>query len=55
MFVGYKTYIVAAVAVITSIAGYLVGDITLPVAAQAVLTSILGATLRSGIANSVAK
>jgi hypothetical protein len=51
MFQGYKTYIIAAVAVITAVAGYLVGDVSLPDAAQACLTAILGATIRNGIAN----
>jgi len=52
MLKGYKTYIVAAIAVITAIGAYLTGDLALPAAAQAVLTAVLGATLRSGIANS---
>ena len=49
MFKGYKTYITAAVAVITAVAGYLVGDISVAEAAQLVLTAVLGATIRHGI------
>lgn len=50
MLAGYKTYIVAAVAVISTVASYLVGDIALPDAAQLILTAVLGATLRNGVA-----
>jgi len=49
MFKGYKTYITTAVAVITAVAGYLVGDISVAEAAQLVLTAVLGATIRHGI------
>lgn len=51
MLSGYKTYIVAGVAVISAAASYLIGDVSLPDAAQLVLTAVLGATLRSGISN----
>lgn len=46
---GKKTYIVAAIAVLTALAGYLAGDLTIPQAGQAILTAVLGATLRHGI------
>ena len=49
MLSGYKTYIVAAVALIGFAASYLVGDITLAAAAQGGLTAVLGATLRNGM------
>ena len=49
MFSGYKTYIVAAVAVIGFVASYLVGDLSIADTAQGVLTAVLGATLRQGI------
>ena len=52
MFKGYKTYIVAAVAVISAIASYLVGDLNISDTAQLVLTAVLGATVRNGISNS---
>ena len=50
MFSGYKTYIVAAVAVIGAVAAYLVGDATLPDTIQLVVTAVIGATIRNGIA-----
>lgn len=50
MFKGYKTYILAGVAAITAIAGYLVGDITLAAAVQLVVTAGIGATLRDAVA-----
>jgi len=49
MLKGYKTYVVAFVAVIAAVAAFLTGDATLPQAAQAVLTAVLGATIRNGI------
>jgi len=49
MFAGYKTYIVAAVAVLSAVATYFVGDASLADTAQLVLTAVLGATLRAGI------
>jgi hypothetical protein len=51
MLKGYKTYITAAVAAITAIAAYLVGDAGLADTIQIVVTAVLGATLRAGIAN----
>lgn len=50
MFSGYKTYIVAAVAILTAVGAYLVGDLPIADAAQAVLTAILAATIRNGVA-----
>lgn len=50
MFKGYKTYILAGVAALTAIAGYLVGDLTLAAAVQLVVTAGLGATLRDAVA-----
>ena len=50
MLSGYKTYIVAGVAIISAIASYLVGDVSITDASQLVLTAILGATLRGGVA-----
>lgn len=49
MLKGYKTYVATAVAVITAVAAYLVGDISVAEAAQLVLTAVLGATIRHGI------
>ena len=49
MFAGYKTYIVAAVAVLTALASYFVGDASLADTAQLVLTAVLGATLRAAV------
>jgi hypothetical protein len=50
MLKGKKTYLVAAVAVIAAVVGYLTGDLTVAAAAQAILTAVLGATLRNGMA-----
>ena len=49
MFKGQKTYIMAVVAVIGAVAGYLVGDLSLVDAAQLAVTAVLGATIRHGI------
>lgn len=46
---GKKTYLTALVSVLSAIAAYLVGDLSIPEAAQIVLTAVLGATLRSGM------
>lgn len=53
MFKGYKTYIVATVAVIGAIAGFLVGDVAMADAIQLVVTAVLGATIRSGVNTAV--
>lgn len=52
---GKKTYIVAALAVVTAVGAYLTGDISPMEAGQAVLTAILGATIRNGIATETSK
>lgn len=49
MFKGYKTYIVAGIAVLTAVAGYLTGDATIAQTIQLVVTAVLGATLRHAI------
>lgn len=49
MLSGYKTYIVAGVTIISAVASYLVGDISIADASQLVLTAVLGATLRNGM------
>lgn len=46
---GKKTYIVAVLAVLGAIAGYLTGDVQLNDALQLVITAVLGATVRNGI------
>jgi hypothetical protein len=54
MLKGYKTYIAAALSVITAGAGYLTGDLTAAAALQIAITAILSSTLRSGVADAVA-
>ena len=49
MFSGYKTYFVAALAVIGAAFGYLDGDLTLQAAIQLGVTGLLGATLKSAV------
>ena len=51
MLKGYKTYVTAAVAVITAVSLYLVGDASVMETAQAVFTAILAATIRHGVAS----
>ncbi len=46
---GKKTYIVAAVAVIGAVSGYLTGDVAMNDAIQLVVTAVLGATIRNGV------
>lgn len=55
MLKGYKTYIVAGVTVITAVASYLVGDMSLAEAANLVVTAVIGATIRNGVSTTVAK
>ena len=50
MFSGYKTYITATVAVITTIGTYLSGDATLAESIQIIVPAILAVTIRQGIA-----
>lgn len=54
MLKGKKTYVVAAIAVLSAIGAYLTGDSTAMEAIQLAVTAILGATLRVGIASSIA-
>ena len=49
MFSGFKTYIVAGVAVITAVAAWLTGDASIADTIQLVITAVLGATIRHGI------
>ena len=49
MLSGYKTYIVAGVAVITAVAAWLTGDATIAETIQLAVTAVLGATIRNGI------
>lgn len=49
MLSGYKTYIVAALAVLGAIGGYLDGDLTIVAAIQIAVPAILGVTIRHGI------
>jgi hypothetical protein len=49
MLIGYKTYIVAALAVLGAIGGYLDGDLTVTAAIQVIIPAILAATVRHGI------
>jgi len=49
MLAGYKTYVTAAVTVITAMAAFLIGDATLIDTAQLIVPAILGATIRHGI------
>ena len=55
MLKGYKTYILAGVAAITAVAGYLVGDMTLQAAIQLIVTAGMGAFIRDGINTAAAK
>jgi len=50
-----KTYVVAAVAIITAVSSYLTGDLSLTDTLQITLTAIIGATLRGGIKSEVNK
>jgi hypothetical protein len=49
MLKGYKTYITAALAVLTALGGYLAGDIALADAVQLAFTGALAAFLRDGV------
>jgi hypothetical protein len=48
---GYKTYIVAVVAIIGAIGGWLTADVTLTDAIQIIVPAAVGMFVRSGIAN----
>ena len=49
MLKGYRTYVLAALGVISAAASYLVGDATAVEAGQVAITSILGMTVRNAI------
>lgn len=49
MIKGYKTYITAALAVLTAAAGFAVGDMSAAEALQLAFTGALGAFLRNGM------
>jgi hypothetical protein len=49
MLKGYKTYVVGVVAIISTVASYLVGDLDIANAAQLVLSAVLGMTVRNAI------
>jgi hypothetical protein len=53
-FKGYKTYIVAGLAIVGAVAGYLDGDLGKVAAGQAILTAVLGVTIRHGIKTDLA-
>ena len=46
---GKKTYVLAAVAIVTAVGALLTGDIDGAQAGQAILTALLGATIRNAI------
>lgn len=46
---GYKTYIVAGVAIVSAVAGYLDGDLGKVTAGRMVLDALLAVTIRHGI------
>lgn len=46
---GYKTYVTAALAVLTAASAYLTGEATLMQTAQLVFTAIMGATVRNAV------
>jgi len=50
MFKGYKTYIVAVMAILTAISMFLTGDMTLAEMLQTAFTAGIGAFLRKGVA-----
>ena len=54
MLQGYKTYVVAFLAVLGAVAGYLTGDLSLGDAIQTGVTAILAATVRHGVSTSKA-
>jgi hypothetical protein len=54
MLSGYKTYIVAALAVLGAAGGWLDGDLTLVAALNIAVPALLAVTLRHGIASAAA-
>lgn len=54
MLKGYKTYIAAALGIITAAAAYLTGDATLGEALELGFGAVMAATIRSGIKSDLA-
>jgi len=50
MLKGYKTYVVAAIAAITALGTFLVGEMSLAEMLQTIFTAGIGAFLRAGVA-----
>jgi hypothetical protein len=50
MLAGYKTYVTAAVAVVTALGAWLVGEADLAATIQLIFTALMAAFLRSGLA-----
>lgn len=55
MLKGYKTYIVAVVAIVGAIGAALTGDMSYADAAQVIVTGLIGAFLKVGQAEAVKK
>lgn len=53
MLSGYKTYITAAVAVVTALGLYLAGDANVADTAQTIFTAVMAAFIRHGISTGV--
>lgn len=53
MLSGYKTYITAAVAVVTALGLYLAGDANVADTAQTIFTAVMAAFIRHGIKTGV--
>jgi hypothetical protein len=53
MLTGKKTYLMAAITVLSTVAATLAGQISLPDAAQLIVTAVLGATVRQGVAKDI--
>lgn len=49
MLKGYRTYIVAALAILGAIGAVLTGESSIGDAIQLIVTAVLGATIRSGV------
>jgi len=49
---GYKTYVLAAIGLITAVAAWLIGDLATPDMIEAVFAALAAMTLRAGIAKS---
>lgn len=52
---GYKTFIVAALAVLGAVLGYLTGTLTAVQAAQLIIPAVLGGTLRDALNSTVGR